>query len=327
MKLLIALHHRNPSWIAPAWFAERLKADFPQLHIVQLSTYDRVTEEIADAELAITWSLRGDQIAAAKKLRWIHSTAAAVHALMTPELLASDIVVTSARAVHGPVVAEHALALAFALAKRLPQAMHAQTQKHWAQLEIANGELRPRELRGSTMTIVGLGAIGNTLAKLAKSLGMRVLAVRQNPHLSHESVDATYGFENLNAALQESDFVVLAVPVTRDTHHLMNAERLALLKRSAYLINVGRGVLIDEAALVAALREKSFAGAGIDVTQEEPLPSESPLWSMENVLITPHIAGYADKMWERHYELYAENLRRYLAREPLLWTVDKQRGY
>ena len=130
-----------------------------------------------------------------------------------------------------------------------------------------------------------------------------------------------------NAALQESDFVVLAVPVTRDTHHLMNAERLALLKRSAYLINVGRGVLIDEAALVAALRKKSFAGAGIDVTQEEPLPSESPLWSMENVLITPHIAGYADKMWERHYELYAENLRRYLAREPLLWTVDKQRGY
>ncbi len=327
MKLLIALHHRNPSWIAPAWFTERLKTDFPQLHIVQLSTYDRVTEEIADAELAITWSLRGDQIAAAKKLRWIHSTAAAVHALMTPELLASDIVVTSARAVHGPVVAEHALALAFALAKRLPQAMHAQTQKHWAQLEIANGELRPRELRGSTMTIVGLGAIGNTLAKLAKSLGMRVLAVRQSPHLSHESVDATYGFENLNAALKESDFVVLAVPVTRDTHHLMNAERLALLKRSAYLINVGRGVLIDETALVAALRKKSFAGAGIDVTQEEPLPSESPLWSMENVLITPHIAGYADKMWERHYELYAENLRRYLAGEALLWTVDKRRGY
>ena len=107
----------------------------------------------------------------------------------------------------------------------------------------------------------------------------------------------------------------------------MNAHRLSLLKPSAYLINIGRGVLIDEAALIAALNNRNFAGAGLDVTTEEPLPPDSPLWSMDNVLITPHIAGYADKMWERHYELYSENLRRYLAGQPLLWTVDKQMGY
>ena len=327
MKLLIALHHRNPAWIAPPWFTERLMRDFPQLEVVQLPNYDRVIAEIADAELAITWSLRPDQIAAAKKLRWIHSTAAAVHALMTPDLVAGDVVVTSARAVHGPVVAEHALALAFALAKRIPQAARAQQRKHWAQLEIANGEIRPRELRESTLAIIGIGSIGSALARLAKSIGMRVLGVREHPEHGDPSVEQMFGFDQLGEAVHQADFTVLAVPVTPKTHHLMNAERLALMRRDGYLINVGRGVLIDEEALIAALRRDQFAGAGLDVTAEEPLAQDSPLWSMENVLITPHIGGYADKMWERHYELFSENLRRHLAGEPLLWIVDKQRGY
>ena len=128
MKLLIALHHRFPLWQVPPWFSERLRRDFPQLEVVHLPNYDRVTEEIADADIAIAWSLRGEQIKAARRLRWIHSTATAVHHLMTPELLASDIVVTNARDVHGSVVAEHAIALAFALAKRLPQSVRYQQQ-------------------------------------------------------------------------------------------------------------------------------------------------------------------------------------------------------
>ena len=136
-----------------------------------------------------------------------------------------------------------------------------------------------------------------------------------------------YGFEDLNRALSEGDFVVLATPVTDKTRHLMNAERLEHLKSDAYLINVGRGVLIDEEALQHALRANRFAGAALDVTTEEPLPPGSPLWTMENVFITPHTAGFAEKMWERHYVAYAENLRRYLAGEPLLWMVDKQAGY
>ena len=155
--------------------------DFPQLEVVHLSNYDRVMEEIADADIAISWSLRGDQIKAAKKLRWIHSTATAVHALMSPELSASEIVVTNARDVHGPVVAEHALALAFALAKRLPQAVRFQQQKHWAQHDLWESSPRPRELNGATMTIIGLGAIGRPLADLARSVGMRVIGVREHP--------------------------------------------------------------------------------------------------------------------------------------------------
>ena len=311
----------------PAWFSERLRGEFPQLEVVHLPNYDRVTEEIADADIAISWSLRGEQIKVAKKLRWIHSTAAAVHQLMTPELVASDIVVTNARDVHGPVVAEHAIALALALAKRLPQAVKHQQEKHWAQQDLWNAQPRPRELSGATMVIVGAGGIGRPLAKLAKALGMRVIAVREHPERGSEVADTIYGFSQLGWALSEGDFVVLAVPVTPRTHHLMNATRLAQLKPDAYLINVGRGVLIDEEALVQALRGRSFAGAALDVTTEEPLPPESPLWHMENVFITPHIAGLTERMWERHLVHYTENLRHYLAGEPLLWVVDKQRGY
>ena len=327
MKLLIALYHRFHPWIAPQWFSERLRTDFPQLEVVQLPDYERITEEIADADLAIAWSLRGDQIAAAKKLRWIHSTAAAVHALMSPELRASDIVVTNARAVHGPVVAEHAMSLVFAMAKRLPEAAKFQALQHWAQQEICETVPRPRELEDATIVIVGFGSIGTSLAKLARALGMRVVAVREHAEKRSDLADAMYGFEDLNRALGEGDFVVLATPVTEKTRHLMNAERLEHLKADAYLINVGRGVLIDEEALQHALRAKRFAGAALDVTAEEPLPPGSPLWTAENVFITPHTAGFAEKMWERHYVAYTENLRRYLAGEPLLWMVDKNAGY
>jgi phosphoglycerate dehydrogenase-like enzyme len=327
VKLLIALYHRFQPWIAPQWFSQRLRADFPQLEVVQLPNYDRVSEEIVDADLAIAWSLRGEQVAAAKKLRWIHSTAAAVHSLMTRELQASNITVTNARAVHGPVVAEHAMSLVFAMAKRLPEAAKFQAHRHWAQQEICENIPRPRELKDATMVIVGFGSIGTSLAKLARALGMRVVGVREHPEKGSESADAMYGFADLNDALGEADFVVLATPVTERTRHLMRAESLERLKPNAYLINVGRGVLIDEEALVHALRANRLAGAALDVTTEEPLPPASPLWTMENLFITPHIGGFAEKMWERHYAAYSENLRRYLAGEPLMWTVDKTAGY
>jgi phosphoglycerate dehydrogenase-like enzyme len=205
--------------------------------------------------------------------------------------------------------------------------MRYQQQKHWAQHDLWDAQPRPRELNGATMTIIGLGAIGSPLARLAKSLGMRVLGVREHPERGSEVAEKVYGFEDLAEALSAGDFIVLAVPVTPKTRHLMNAERLARLKPHAYLINVGRGVLVDEAALVDALRAKSFGGAALDVATEEPLPPESSLWEMENVLITPHIAGLTEKMWERHYEHYTKNLRRFLAGDSLLWVVDKEKGY
>jgi phosphoglycerate dehydrogenase-like enzyme len=327
MKLLIVIHHRFHLWQVPPWFSERLRQDFPDLEVVHLENYNRLNDEIADADIVIGWSLRGEQIATAKKLKWIHSTATAVHALMSPELRESQITVTNARDVHGPVVAEHAMAMMFALAKRLPQAVRYQAQKHWAQQDLWDADVPPRELRGATLCILGLGGIGRPLAKLAKCVGMRVIGVRERADRDAESVDAVYGFDRLDEALEKADFVVLALPVTPATERLINAGRLAQLKRTAYLLNVGRGALIDEPALIDALQKRSFAGGALDVTTREPLPPDSPLWGMENVLITPHVAGLTGQMWERHYQAFTENLKRFQQGQELLWVVDKQKGY
>jgi len=328
MKLLIVLHHRFELWNAPSWFTERLQRDFPDLTITHLSNYDRIEQEIADAEIVIAWSIRPDQFKAAKKLRWIHSPAAAVHQLMFPELIASDVILTNAREVHGPVVAEHVIALIFALAKKIPQAVRLQQKHVWGQETVWQQRPRPHEIAGATLGLIGLGSIGRELANRASALKMRLIVVRENPTKElPEGVERVYGSAHLQTLLRQSDYLVLAVPLTSSTRHLINAERLSQMKPDAYLINVGRGPLIDEIALAAALRNHQIGGAALDVFEQEPLPSDSPLWDVENLLITPHTAGLTEKLWDRHYELFTENLRRYLAKRPLLAAVDKEKGY
>ena len=326
-KVVICVRHAFELWTAPAWFSERLRQDFPQLQIAHLPDYKRLTEEIADAEAFVGWSLRAEQVAAAKKLRWVHSTAAAVHQLLLPELVASDVVLTNSTQVHGPVVAEHALALMLALAKRLPTAVKLQQRGVWGQATLWEERPRPREVAGATVGVVGLGNIGRELVRLARAIGMRVVAVREHPEKGTGGADTVYGPEDIARLLAEADFVVLAAPLTEKSRTLMNAERLAQMKPDAFLINVSRGALVDEAALAAALEKHTIAGAALDVFAAEPLPAESPLWRRENLLITPHTAAVTERLWERHYELLADNLRRYLAGEPLRGVVDKTRGY
>lgn len=328
MKLLIVLHHRFELWEAPSWFAERLAKDFPQIEVVHLDNYDRIGQEIKDAEIVVAWSLRPEQIKGASQLRWIHSPAAAVHQLMFPELVNSSILVTNAREVHGPVVAEHVIALIFALAKQIPQAVRLQQKHVWGQELLWRGSPRPREVAGATLGLVGLGSIGREVAKRAAALGMRVIAVRDNLEKAKpEFVDQVFGLDRLQRLLGQSDYIVLAVPITPQTRGLMNAGRLGQMKPDACLINVGRGPLIEEPALLEALRNHRIGGAALDVFEQEPLPADSPLWDCENLLITPHTAGLTDKLWERHYTLLSENLRRYLAHDPLLAVVNKHRGY
>ena len=327
VKLLILLHHRFDLWQAPQWFVERLGREFPQLEIENLHNYDNIEQEIANAEILMGWSLRPEQFAAARKLRWIHSTAAAVHQLIFPELVNSDVVVTNAREVHGPVVAEHAITLVLACAKRLRAAIGHQHKKTWSQDAIWNEPPGPREIAGAVLGLIGLGAIGRRTAQLARGLGMHVLAVREHPERGAETADQVFGPEALADVLARSDYVVLAAPVTSHTQHVMNAERLRQMKTDAYLVNVSRGVLVDEAALIETLRERRIAGAALDVFEQEPLPCDSPLWTLENVLITPHTAGLTSRMWERHYAHFSENLRRYLAGEPLRDVVNKEKGY
>lgn len=328
MKLVIVLHHRFDLWNAPEWFVERLRRDFPQIEIVHFADYAGVEEQLRDAEVAIAWSLRPEQIKMAEKLRWIHSPAAAVHQLMFPELVSSDIVLTNAREVHGPVVAEHVIALIFALAKLLPEAVRLQQKRTWGQQILWESSPRPREIAGATLGLVGMGSIGREVAKLAAALGMRVIAARENPDKPKPpGVEMVYSSAQINRLLSQSDYVVLAAPITPQTRGLMNADRFSKMKSDACLINVGRGPLIDEPALIEALEQKNIGGAALDVFEPEPLPPESPLWSTRNLLVTPHTAGLTDKLWERHYLLISENLRRYLAHETLLGLVDKSRGY
>ena len=328
IKVLIVLYHRFELWNAPSWLPRRLRSEFPQIELTHLARYEGVEEAVRDAEVVIAWSLRPEQFQAAKCLRWIHSPAAAVHQLMFPELVKSEVVVTNARGVHGPVVAEHVLAQIFAMAKMLPLAVRLQQKHSWGQEALWRGRPRLREVAGATLGLVGLGSIGREVAQRAAALGMRVIAVREHPEKDRPAnVAAVFGLAQLEDLLSESDYVVLAAPLTPETKGLMNAERLLRMKSGACLINVSRGPLIDDSALVSALQEKKIGGAALDVFTEEPLAADSPFWELENVLITPHTAAVTEKLWDRHYALIKENLRRYLAGEPLLAMVDKAKGY
>jgi len=327
MKVLIVHYHRFELWHAPSWIQEKLAREFPQLQVVQLQNYDRVPEEITDTDIFIGWSLRPEQFVAAKNLKWIHSPAAAVHQLMFPELINSSVVVTNSREVHGPVVAEHAIALVLALAKRLPQAMRYQIKKEWAQETLWHERPRPREISGASVAVIGMGGIGREFTARAKALGMRVLAIRENPQKGTSGADAVYGTAQLDEVLSQADYVLLCTPVTPGTTGLMNQARLAQMKPDAYLLNVGRGPLIDEKAVIAALRRRSIAGAALDVVEEEPLPADSPFWDLDNVLITPHTAAVTERLWDRHYQLISENLKRFLQGRSLLYEVDKHSGY
>jgi len=327
-KLLILTSHRLDLWIAPPWFAERLRREFPDLGVDQLNSYENVEQHLADVEILFGISIRPEQFIAAKKLRWIHSQAAAVHQFMFPELVNSDVILTNARDVHGPVVAEQVIAMMFALAKRIPAAVRFQQKHEWGQDAFSSGRSHSRELAGATLGLVGLGSIGRNAAKHASALGMRVIAVREHPEKEKpQDVDEVLPTSKLQELLAQSDYVVLSAPVTAQTTGMIGARQLAAMKPDAFLLNVGRGPLIDEAALVEVLRQHKIGGAALDVFDQEPLPPNSPLWDLEDLLITPHTGGISENMWERHYALFSDNLHRYLSGQPLLGLVDKRSGY
>lgn len=327
MKIVIAVPHPFPIWRVPEWLLPRLKKDFPTLQAVNVASFDELPAAVSDAEILVTYSLREGQLAQAHKLRWIHSTMAGVGPVLTPEVVRRDIVVTNATEVHGGAVAEHAFALLLALAKQLNRARDMQHEHRWGLEALLADKPAPRTVIGATLVIVGLGAIGRRVTNMAKAFGMRVIGVRQDPARGGENADRVVGFDQINEVLPEADFLLLAAPVTETTRNMMNRERLALLKPSAFIINVARGALVDEAALIEALREKRIAGAALDVFVEEPLPENSELWRLKNAIITPHSAGLNEKLWELQYNVLAENLRRFQAGEPLLNVVNKQRGY
>src|SRR5262249_26598421 len=221
-KLLIATYHHLDLWITPEWFAERLRKEFPQLEVKRLATWDGIERELADTEIAFTFQIRPEQLRLASNLRWIHSPAAAVHQFMFPELVNSAVILTNAREVHGAVVAEQVIAMMFAVAKRIPQAVRFQQQRVWGQDSIWHTDGGPRELAGATMGLVGLGSIGRNVARHAANLGMKVIAVRQHTEKPWpESVDEVLPPSKVDKMLNAADYVVLAAPVTAATQRLI----------------------------------------------------------------------------------------------------------
>jgi len=266
--------------------------------------------------LVISGLWRNSLLEHAGRLRFIQSIGAGTDQFPRDELTKRGIRLASAAGVNARAVAEHAMALILALARRLPEARDNQHQRVWRQM-IGDLSLREDELGGKTLLLVGLGQIGGRVAQLAKAFDMRVVAFRRNPAAGSGAADAVHALAAFKSHLPAADFVALCCPLTPETENLVDAAALAAMKPSAYLINVARGRVVDEAALTAALTTHEIAGAGIDVTAEEPLAATSPLWAMEHVLITPHTAGETRRYEDNVIAILRDNLDR-------LWRGETQ---
>lgn len=245
----------------------------------------------------------------AEKLRFIQSIGAGTDQFPRPELTSRGIRLASARGVNARAVSEHAMALMLALARRLPEARDNQHRRHWRGM-IGDLAQREDELAGKMLLVVGLGDIGGRLARLAKAFDMRVVGLRRDPAAGAGAADAVHRMDQLAALLPEADFVALTCPLTPETENLVDAAAFARMKRSASLVNVARGRVVDESALIAALTAGQIAGAALDVTVEEPLPAASPLWEMPQVLVTPHTAGETRRYEDNVIKILRDNLDR-----------------
>jgi phosphoglycerate dehydrogenase-like enzyme len=304
--------------------AQRLRAAFPGVRFVPAR--ESWKDAVAEADAAVLgYGIKVDELLErAPKLRWIHTESAGVDRILTPRFLASGVVLTKSAGVHGVPIAEHVLALMFSFARQLPVLGRAQANRLW---------LRPEpslafELQGQTLAVLGLGAIGQTLARKAQALGLRVLGLRRDPLAGPvDGVAEVLPISRLDEALAQADHVAICLPLTPETHGLFNDARFAALKPGAFLYNIGRGRMVDQGALLRALDGGRLAGAGLDVTDPEPLPLDSPLWQDPRVIVTNHTSGSSEKNPDRTLALLEQNLGRALRGEPLLHVVDPAREY
>ncbi len=314
-------------WILPVSAVDRLRASHPTVRFSSAESRETADRLIPEADIVLGWAVRPKNFAAARRLKWIHVSAAGVGPLLFPELVASDVVLTNGRGMHSVAMAEHTIGVILAFVRKLHLARDAQRDRTWIPDALWRSDPPIGELAGTTMGLVGLGSVGSAIAVRARALGMRVLAVRRHPSADPAPADAQWGLDRLDELMTAADWLVLAPPLTADTRGMIDARRLARMKPSAVLINIGRGALVEEPALIAALESRSIAGAALDVFEHEPLPAESPLWAMPQVIVTPHVSGLGPRYWERAMELFERNLDAYLAGRPLENVVDKRAGY
>ncbi|RLC82527.1 MAG: D-2-hydroxyacid dehydrogenase [Chloroflexi bacterium] len=313
----------EPGTLSEAQLA-RVQALAPDMRILVTRDRDEIESVLDEIEIAAGGFPR-DLLPRACNLRWLQQWGAGADWLLRhSEAVELDFVLTNASGVHPIPISEHILAFLLAFGRGFHRAMRAQARHEWFSYDQQKDLF---ELVGKTMVLVGVGAIGKRTAQVAAALGIRVLGVRRNPAVGAPGVEAMFGPDQLLDLLPEADFVVLTVPLTHETQGMIGERELRAMKPTAYLVNIGRGGTVQERALIRALQEGWIAGAGLDVFETEPLPEDSPLWDMDNVIITAHYAGATPHYNERAMAIFLDNLRRYRAGEPLRNVVDKRLGY
>jgi phosphoglycerate dehydrogenase-like enzyme len=327
MKVVSFFQLKEVRWAIPPQDLAAIRAELPGVEICSVEDEADAAAALADADAFVGWTFPAPLFAAAKRLRWVHSASAGIEANLFPALVESDVVLTNGAGLHSVSIPEHVLGLMLALARNLHESARLQARAQWERFTAIAFGGGIRELNGSNLAILGAGAIGAALAKLGSALGMHVRVLRRRADRPVEGAEAVVGPDDKLALLAWADFVVLATPLTPETDNLIDRAALRAMKASAFLINIARGEVVDDAALVDALRANAIAGAGLDTFREEPLPATSPYWALPNVIVTPHVSGYTARYFERTLELFRENLRRFVAGERLRNVVDKRLGY
>jgi phosphoglycerate dehydrogenase-like enzyme len=311
-------------WSAFSTSPEMVTARFPEDRIVAIVD-EKGLAAAGDAEVAFSGNnprrVR-KLLDATPKLRWYHTVSAGVENMPLPELAQRGIVLTNNSGSYDIQIAEHLMAFVFAASRQLHRYRDLQRASEWT-------ELQHQELRDATIVVFGMGSIGGEIARLASGVGMRVIGVRRKagPPEPGIKVERVVAADRLAEVVGEADYLAIAAPLTFATRGAISREVISRMKPTAWIMNIGRGAIIDEPAMIEALQAKRIAGAALDVFTTEPLPKESPLWRLENAIITPHHSGSSPRASERTLKLFAENLRRYKAGEPLINRVDFEAGY
>ncbi|MEI7643836.1 MAG: D-2-hydroxyacid dehydrogenase [Chloroflexales bacterium] len=311
--------------IAPAQIRESLAPQLPAgVDATWVNAAGDVAGDPSDAVVYFRWWMAQpalDQVLAiAPGLRWLHTPSAGVDRLLTPAVIARDLTLTNSAGVHAIPMAEFVLGFMLAHAKQIGVYRAAQAEARWVD------DLQLRELYESTLLIIGMGGIGQAIAQRAAAFGMHIYGSRRTPQ-PMPGVARVVGSDSWRGLLPEADYIVVAAPLTAETRGMIDSAAFAAMKPSAYLINIARGALIDDLALIAALRNGQIGGAALDTFEQEPLPAESPLWALPNITITPHATASSPRMHERQIAIFIENLTRFRAGQPLLNIVDKSAGY
>lgn len=326
-EVLIALNLNSVSMDCPDEYIDLIERRFPELHFSRSQYSGTSMEHMDEAEVLFSFSITPALVRRAPKLRWFHSAIIGAERYGFPELIERGITVTTPRGAYSQPMAESALGLMISHARKIGESIRHQTEGRWRRDEIFGSFPPSGELSGSTVLIVGFGGIGSLLGRYCANLGMKVGAVTRAAKARPAFVETLVTFQELDSLLPEADFIVLTCPFTPLTKNLIDAQRLALMKKTACLVNVARGGIVDESALLNALHEGAIGGAAFDVFATEPLPDGHPLFSAPRTIITPHCAGWSNRFWERCTGRFIENLERYLSSQPLSGEVDFERGY